>query len=60
MLIDSRQSTDPVSHDTQFPSPVVGSAINDKLPTSGDVHLYADPSTAPEQTPMLFADCEGL
>ncbi|TKA79469.1 hypothetical protein B0A55_04232, partial [Friedmanniomyces simplex] len=43
-----------------FPSPVVGSVVNDTLPTSGDVHLYADPATHAEQLPMLFADCEGF
>jgi len=43
-----------------FPSPVVGSVVNDALPTSGDVHLYADPSTHTEQLPILYADCEGF
>jgi len=45
---------------SDFPSPVVGAARNDNLPTSGDVHLYADPSTIGGQFPMLYADCEGL
>jgi hypothetical protein len=43
-----------------FPSPVVGSVVNDSLPTSGDVHLYADPSSHTEQLPILYADCEGF
>lgn len=43
-----------------YPSPVVGSATNDKVPTSGDVHLYADPSTFDAEFPMLYADCEGM
>ncbi|KAK4897196.1 hypothetical protein LTR27_005089 [Elasticomyces elasticus] len=43
-----------------FPSPVVGSVVNDTLPTSGDVHLYADPATHSEQLPLLYADCEGF
>lgn len=43
-----------------FPSPVVGSVVNDALPTSGDVHLYADPATHAEQLPLLYADCEGF
>ena len=43
-----------------FPSPVVGSIANDTLPTSGDVHLYADPATHAEQLPILYADCEGF
>jgi hypothetical protein len=42
-----------------FRTPVAGS-INDHAPTSGDVHLYADPGTYYEQYPMLYADCEGL
>ncbi|KAF2211774.1 hypothetical protein CERZMDRAFT_42792 [Cercospora zeae-maydis SCOH1-5] len=44
----------------QFPSPVVGSVVNDALPTSGDVHLYADPTSHTEQLPILYADCEGF
>lgn len=45
---------------TLFPSPIVGSVVNDTLPTSGDVHLYADPATHAEQLPILYADCEGF
>ncbi|KAK4551312.1 hypothetical protein LTR86_011241 [Recurvomyces mirabilis] len=44
----------------EFPSPVVGSIAHDSEPTSGDVHLYADPSTCERQHPILYADCEGL
>lgn len=43
----------------RFPSPVVGS-VNDNIPVSADVHLYADPNTISTNTPLLFADCEGL
>ncbi|KAE8444662.1 hypothetical protein EG329_014318 [Mollisiaceae sp. DMI_Dod_QoI] len=46
--------------DLEFPSPVAGATKNDKVPTSGDVHLYADPATIETQFPMLYADCEGL
>lgn len=42
-----------------YPVPVVGS-INDDGPTSGDVHLYADPGTSHTNRPILYADCEGL
>jgi hypothetical protein len=45
---------------SEFPSPVVGAARDDKVPTSGDVHLYADPETLQSQFPVLYADCEGL
>ena len=43
-----------------FPCPIVGSSTNDSVPTSGDVHLYADPSTYFTTFPTLYADCEGL
>jgi len=42
-----------------FPAPVVGMTGKD-VPTSEDVHLYADPETVASDTPLLFADCEGL
>jgi energy-coupling factor transporter ATP-binding protein EcfA2 len=42
-----------------FPSPVVGISGDDR-PTSEDVHLYLDPSTAVSEAPVLYADCEGL
>ena len=43
----------------KFSSPVVGS-VNDNIPVSADVHLYADPHTIVSNTPLLYADCEGL
>lgn len=42
-----------------FPAPVVGKTGKD-VPTSEDVHLYADPETMTSDAPLLFADCEGL
>ncbi|KAI1161870.1 FabD/lysophospholipase-like protein [Nemania serpens] len=42
-----------------FPSPVT-SSNNDRVPTTGDVHLYADPLSYYGKAPMLYADCEGL
>jgi hypothetical protein len=30
------------------------------IPTTGNVHLYADPGTYYTRKPMLFADCEGI
>lgn len=54
LLIDIRSS------DTRpFQTPVVGSSTSIQ-PTSEDVNLYADPSTANTDTPIVFADCEGL
>ena len=35
-------------------------ASNDARPTSGDVHLYADPRTYYNREPILYADCEGM
>ncbi|KAK8047929.1 hypothetical protein PG996_015993, partial [Apiospora saccharicola] len=43
----------------RYYSPVT-SSNHDRLPTTGDVHLYADPSTLYSNTPALFVDCEGL
>jgi energy-coupling factor transporter ATP-binding protein EcfA2 len=43
----------------KFCTPVVG-APGVTEPTSQDVHLYLDPITAASETPIFFADCEGL
>ena len=45
------------SHD--FPAPVVG-AIGTSIPTSADIHMYADPETQWTQFPRLYVACEGL
>lgn len=34
--------------------------MNQKIPTSGDVHLYSDPQSYYSTNPVLYADCEGL
>ena len=60
MLVNHDDESRNVDDRPIFPSPVVGSVVNDTLPTSGDVHLYADPSTHAEQLPILYADCEGF
>lgn len=61
MLINHQQSqTRKPEIAAVFPSPIVGSVIHDALPTSGDVHLYADPATHAEVLPILYADCEGF
>lgn len=59
MLIDHQEMKLNPTANPGYPSPVVGS-VNDNVPTSGDVHLYADPATAFRREPMLYADCEGL
>ena len=60
MLVSLKEHKLPMHADSTFDSPVVGSMKHDKSPTSGDVHLYADPETAYTKLPMLYADCEGL
>lgn len=60
MLIDHEESKTNPEIDPTFPSPVVGSYINDSIPTSADVHLYCDPATWSRERPILYADCEGL
>ena len=60
MLVSLKERNLPSHVELPFESPVVGSIKHDKSPTSGDVHLYADPETAYTKLPMLFADCEGL
>jgi hypothetical protein len=60
MLIASRESRLSPATTVKFPSPVVGSSVNDRTPTSADVHLYADPATFSHWEPILYADCEGL
>lgn len=45
--------------DQNFPSPVPGITGRD-IPTSEDVHLYADPLTVGTENPIFYADSEGL
>ena len=60
MLLSLETSNGESEDEVAFKSPVVGSQLHDKLPTSGDIHLYADPGTYLTKRPLLFADCEGL
>ncbi len=59
MLINHQDMKVNSAAKARFPSPVVGS-VNDNIPVSADVHLYADPHTISTDTPLLYADCEGL
>lgn len=43
----------------EYPAPVPG-LVGDNMPTTGDVHLYADPRTYFDRKPILYADCEGM
>ncbi|TGJ87061.1 hypothetical protein E0Z10_g1710 [Xylaria hypoxylon] len=52
----------PVQHQDSpagLAAPVVGRG-DSELPTSADVHLYADPGSFSATQPILFADCEGF
>lgn len=59
MLINVKDTENNPAAEARFPSPVVGS-VNDNIPVSANVHLYADPQTISTDTPVLYADCEGL
>lgn len=41
-------------------TPVIGKYQNLDTPTSGDVHLFSNPSSWQTDRPILYADCEGL
>lgn len=56
LLIDRQ---DVSSEGSRYCSPVT-SSNNDYISTTGDVHLYAEPSTFSTSTPLLLIDCEGL
>ncbi|KAI9662379.1 MAG: hypothetical protein M1821_008546 [Bathelium mastoideum] len=45
--------------DDAFATPVVGPP-EDNVPTSADVHLYAEPNTFMTEAPIFYVDCEGL
>jgi hypothetical protein len=60
MLIELAELRHNPFSETSFPTPVVGLRRNDKIPTSVDVHMYPDPDTFNEPTPVFYADCEGL
>jgi len=42
------------------PIPAPGSDDRNHTSTSGDIHLYPDPETASDTSPILFLDCEGF
>ncbi|KAG6355196.1 hypothetical protein INS49_004277 [Diaporthe citri] len=57
MLIDRQASGS--AEGSRYYSPVT-SSNQDRTATTGDVHIYADPSSAYSTNPLLFVDCEGL
>ncbi|KAH9908286.1 hypothetical protein F4778DRAFT_716781 [Xylariomycetidae sp. FL2044] len=56
----ARDAREAASYEKMFPRPVVGSFEHSNVPTSGDVHIYGDPSTFWEESPTYFVDSEGL
>ena len=59
MLINHQDMKNNQTMKAHFPSPLPGS-VNDNVPVSANVHLYADPDSFFTDTPILYADCEGL
>ncbi|KAI1468230.1 FabD/lysophospholipase-like protein [Daldinia caldariorum] len=57
LLIDRHDFTAPEGSNYYAP---VTSSSHDRISTTGDVHLYADPSTLYSSHPLLLVDCEGL
>ncbi|KAI2470767.1 FabD/lysophospholipase-like protein [Annulohypoxylon bovei var. microspora] len=57
LLIDHHDLTAPEGSNYYAP---VTSSSHDRISTTGDVHLYADPSTLYSSHPLLLVDCEGL
>ena len=59
LLINHHDTKSHQTINSDFPSPVPGS-VNDNLPVSTNVHLYADPDFYMTDAPVLYADCERL
>ncbi|KAI1640601.1 hypothetical protein F4809DRAFT_397901 [Biscogniauxia mediterranea] len=57
LLIERQDLSSPEG--SSYYSPVT-SSNRDRISTTGDVHLYADPSTLYSNYPLLLVDCEGL
>lgn len=57
MLINREQAR--TGNVNEYPTPIPG-LVDDHIPTTGDVHLYADPGTYYARKPILYADCEGM
>jgi GTPase SAR1 family protein len=60
MLIDHAETQSNPASRLSYASPVVGSSIHSRSPTSADVHLYADPTAYSSSKPLFYADAEGL
>lgn len=60
MLVKRSAASGDKGFDAAFPSPVVGSVLDDTRTTSGNVSLYIDPAKHLDPLPTFFADCEGF
>ncbi len=60
MLINHQDMKNNQTKKANFPSPLPGSVNDDHVPVSANVHLYADPDSFLTDTPIFYADCEGL
>lgn len=60
MLVKRSATGGDKDFDAAFPSPVVGSVLDDTRTTSGNVNLYIDPAKYSDPLPTFFADCEGF
>ncbi|KAL8777571.1 MAG: hypothetical protein Q9213_007807 [Squamulea squamosa] len=59
MLINHQDMKTNQTLTAKFAAPLPGN-VNDNVPVSANVHLYADPDSYLSDTPILYADCEGL
>lgn len=57
MLVENQQAH--MGNHKSYPTPVPG-RINDNMPTTGNVHLYEDPTTSSSERLVVYADCEGM
>lgn len=60
MLVKRNATSKDGGFDAAFPSPVIGSVLDDTRTTSGNVNLYIDPAHHSDPLPIFFADCEGF
>ncbi|KAK6510149.1 hypothetical protein TWF481_004862 [Arthrobotrys musiformis] len=58
-LSDRRPANQPPANSPLTPV-VASTSYGETTATSGDVHLFPDPRSRQEESPILFADCEGL
>ena len=58
-LIRALQYTEE-THGLPTPIPAPGAKLHNHSSTSSDIHLYPDSTTASDESPILFLDCEGF